>query len=116
MLDGFLRHHLAHIGFTGRIADHAGASAEQCDWHMPRALHMRHDHDLHEMAHMQAIRRRVEADIELDLLMLHQIPDLVLVGHLRDHAARLEFVKHAHSKYLPKFFRAEGYKKTPSAI
>ena len=113
MLNGLLCQHFAHIGFAGRVTNHAGTAAEQRNRHMPCALHMRHHHNLHEMAHMQAICRGIEADIELDFLILHQIPDLFLIGHLRDHAARLEFVKYAHSKYLPKIFRAEGYKKRP---
>ena len=62
------REHFAHVRFAGGIADHAGAAAEQRNRHMAGPLHVRHNHDLHEMADMQAVRRGVKADVERDLV------------------------------------------------
>jgi hypothetical protein len=46
------------------------------------------DHDLHQAADMQAVRRAVEADISADRTGFHQVAKRVPVGALKDEAAR----------------------------
>ena len=84
VVDGLLGEHLAHVGLSGRVADHARAAAEQGDRHMPGLLHPGHHHDLDKVTHMQTVRCRVKADVESDLVVVQQIPDLFLAGRLRD--------------------------------
>ncbi len=53
---------------------------------MPGPLHVHHDHQLDEMAHMEAVRRGVEADVEGDGAFPQQLPDLFFMRHLLDEA------------------------------
>ena len=45
----------------------------QRDGPVPRALHMRHGHELYVMADVEAVRRRVKADIERDFFFAEQL-------------------------------------------
>ena len=95
VLNGLRRHHFTHIAFAGRVTDHAGAAAEQRDRPVSGPLQMRHHHQLHKVAHMQAVRCRIEPDVEgYRVTAAEQLPDFFLVGHLRNHPARLQFVKY----------------------
>ena len=57
MRDHLACHHPAHIGFSAWIADHRRSAPHQNDRDMARALHMRHRHQLYEMADMEAAVR-----------------------------------------------------------
>ena len=50
-----LAEHLAHLGFTGRVADAGGAAADQDDGTMAVALEVTSSHDRQQMANMHAI-------------------------------------------------------------
>ena len=84
---------------------------------MPSPLHMRHHHHLHKVAHVQAVRRGIKADVEGDRLApSQQLADFLLVGGLGDHAAGLQFVVHIHVLTIPfRSFGAGRQQKTPSA-
>ena len=84
MVDGFHRHHLAHIASARGVAHHGGAAAQKGDGTMTGLLHMHHDHDLNKMTDMEAVRRGVKADIERDLLFFKKFFDLIFVGALFD--------------------------------
>ena len=65
--DHLAGHHLAHIGFSAWIADHRRSTAHENDRRMARALHMRHRHQLNKVTDMEAVRRRIEPDVEFHL-------------------------------------------------
>ena len=92
VIDGLRRHHLAHIAFARRIADHARAAAQQHDGPVPRPLHMRHCHQRHKVPHMQAVCRRVEANIEGNFLFGQKLFQ-ALMRHLLDKPSLLKHFK-----------------------
>ncbi|MPM82810.1 hypothetical protein SDC9_129872 [bioreactor metagenome] len=59
------------------------------------------------MPHVQAVRRGVKADIEHGLSVVHQLPDLRLVGHLCDQAPGLQFLVNFHCLISPVFLSFE---------
>ena len=89
VLDHLRRHHLAHIRAAGGVADHAGAAADEDDGSVARHLQALHEAQRHEVADVEAVRRRVEADIEGRLALVDKLGDLLLACDLRDQAARL---------------------------
>ena len=84
MLNGFRRHHLPHIRPTGGIPYHTCTAADENNRRMTVLLHPHHDDDLHEVTHMQAVRRGVESDIKPDFLLAQQFPNLFFVCGLFD--------------------------------
>ena len=92
IFDGLARHHGAHIGAAGGVADHARAAADEDDGLMAGILHVAHGDELHEVADVQAVRRGIEADIEGDALAAELFVELVLVHRLLDKAARTQRV------------------------
>ena len=70
---------------------------------MAGALQVRHEKDLQEVADVQAFRRRVEADVEGDLLGVQQLPQTLLVGALADEAALLQGVENRRVRYTAHF-------------
>ena len=89
MLDGLLRHHGAHVRPPGGVSDHGGSAADQGDGFIPRLLQPLHQTKRHKMSHMQAVRRRVEADIKGRLSVVDQIADLRLICQLGKKPSRL---------------------------
>ena len=63
---------------------------------MAGPLHVRHNHDLHEMADMQAVRRGVKANVERDLVVVDQVAGFLLVRELGNQSSCLQFVKYSH--------------------
>ena len=68
MLHGVGGHDLSQIASSRRIADHTRASADKDNGTMPRFLHPSHDDKLNEVSDVQAVRRRIEADIKRHVL------------------------------------------------
>ena len=91
-IDGIHIHQLPHIRASRRISDHAGSSAQQHHRGMAKFLHIHHDDDLHEMTHMQAVRRGIESDVEFDLFPSQKTANRIFIGDLLDEAALLQNV------------------------
>ena len=68
-----------------------GAAADQGDGLVARHLQPLHQAQGHEVAHVQAVRRAVKADIERGLAVVHQFPDLLLIGDLGNESPGLQF-------------------------
>ena len=96
VLDGLLRHHGAHVGTAGGIADHGGAAADEGDGLVAGHLEALHQAQSHEVAHMEAVGGGVKADIEGGLAVVYKFPDLILVGHLGDQATGNQFFVNLH--------------------
>ena len=96
VLDGLDSHHRAHIGTAGRVADHSGAAADQRDRLVACHLHALHQAERHKVANMQAVRGRIEADVEGCLAVVDHLADLFFVRYLRDQTARFQFVVKLH--------------------
>ncbi len=94
------RQHLAHIRFAARVADHAGAAAEQHDRRVPRTLQVGSHHNRDKMADMQAVRRRVKANVKCRFPVVEKIPDLLLVRGLCNQAALFQFFVNTHVFFL----------------
>ena len=92
VVDGFNGHHLAHIGLSGRVANHRGAAAHQRNRTVSRTLHVRHRHDWDVVTDVQGIGGRVEADVEGGRI-LELFVKLIFKRHLGDKAALLEQVE-----------------------
>ena len=96
VLDSLLGHHGAHVGAAGGVADHGGAAADQSNGLVAGHLQPFHQAQGHEVAHVEGIGSGVKANIEGGLAVVHQLPDLVLVGHLGDQAAGNQFFVNLH--------------------
>ena len=87
-------HYLAHVGSAGRIADLAGAAAEQEHRRVSVLLHVHHGDDRNEVSHMQAVSRRVKSDIEFDLLLSEQLSQSLRIGRLFYQSSFDQYVVH----------------------
>ena len=83
MVNRFLSHHGAHISTPGRIADHSGAAADECNRPVSEFLHMGHDHNLQKMPNMQTVRRRVKTNIKSYFLLRKQLFNFFFMCKLR---------------------------------
>ena len=116
VLDGLLRHHLAHVGLAGRVADHCRTAADEDDGLVARHLEALHQAERHKVSHVQAVCGGVEADVEGCLAGIHQFFDFLFVGHLCDEPTPFEFFKHCHFLQSPLFFwRSVREKKSPDS-
>ena len=116
VLDGLLRHHLAHVGLAGRVADHCRTAANEDDGLVARHLEALHQAERHKVSHVQAVCGGVEADVEGCLAGIHQFFDFLFVGHLCDEPTPFEFFKHCHFLQSPLFFwRSVREKKSPDS-
>ena len=84
------REQLAALVLARGIADLGRAAAHQHDRLVARLLQPAQQHDLDEVADVEARRGRVEADIGGDDLLLRQRIERRGVGHLVDVAALVE--------------------------
>ena len=84
---------LAFAGLEAGVADHAGGAADQGDRAVPGILEAFEDQHRHQVAQMQAVRRRIEAAIERDLLLAQQLVECLRVGQLRDQTARVQVLE-----------------------
>ena len=89
MVDLLFCEHLAHIRLAGGVADKTGSAAEQCNRLVPGELHALHKAERHEVTDVQAVRCRVEADVERSLSVVDEIGYLFLVCELREKPAAL---------------------------
>ncbi len=96
VLDGLRGHHVAHIGAAGGVADVASAAANEGDGAVARHLEPLHQAQGHKVAHMEGVRSGVKADVEHRLALVDHLGDLLLIGHLGDEAAGLEFFITGH--------------------
>ena len=106
VLDGLRRHHGTHVGTTGGVADIAGAATDQNDRLVARHLQSLHEAERHEVADMEGVRRRVEADVEGGFPFVDEFLDFVFIRHLGNKAAGNEFVIDGHQTqpFLKEFF------------
>ena len=86
LLDG---EQLALGGLAARVADHAGAAAHDRDRAVAEALHAREGHHRQQRADVQAVRRRIEADVQRHLLAGQHVAQAL--GGLVDQPAPLQF-------------------------
>src|SRR5699024_11126970 len=77
-----------------RIADEAGGAADESERIVPGLLQAGGGQQLHEVAHVQARRRRVETDIIGQRLGVQCFLEGGLVGRNRDEAAGFEFAEY----------------------
>ena len=96
VLNCFRRHHLAHIGTSGRISDHTCTASDQGDRLVSCLLQTFHQAQRHEMSHMKRICSRVKTDVKSRLSIVNQFPDLFFVCHLGNQAAGNQFVVDFH--------------------
>ena len=66
LADLFFRQQRALGALAGGIADEAGAAAHHDDGPVAGALQLQQQHDRHEVAELQAGRRRIEAAVRAD--------------------------------------------------
>ncbi len=90
------RHHLPHVGSPGRISDHGSPASDQGDRFIAALLQAFHQAERHEVSHMEAVRRRVKADIEHGLSVIYHLSDLIFIGYLRDQPAGNQFIVKLH--------------------
>ncbi len=99
--NGFVGHHLAHIGSAGRVADHCGAAANQGNRLITCHLQTLHQAERHEMSDMQAVRSRVKSDVEGCFTFVNQLAYKLLVRNLRNQAAGFQFFINCHCGIPP---------------
>ena len=100
VLYGLARHHAAKIGASGGIADHRRAAADEDDGTVSRLLQTLGNDELHEMPHVQAVRRGIEPDVEALRTAVQQFFEVVFKDGLLDKTARSEFVYDVHLGHL----------------
>ena len=115
MLDRFRGHHLAHIGSSGGVADHAGAAADQRDRTVARHLEPFHQAERHKVADMERVGGGVKTNVEGRFTVIDQLLDQFLVRYLRNKAAGFQFFVTGHKNdLLSEIFR--GMKKSSAPI
>ena len=92
LVDLLRGHHGTGVGAAGGVAQHGGAAADEDHRGVAVLLHVHHDDDLHKVAYVQAVRRGVEADVELHLLLAQQVADAFVIRGLFDKAALFQHV------------------------
>ena len=92
------------LDLARRIADHPGRAADQRQHLVPGAPQVGHHHQRHQVARVQAGRRRVEAAVDRDRRRQHLAH--VLGGRLLDETAPGKLFERAHVddrvRYLPR--------------
>ena len=63
------REQVAFLALAAGVADHAGGPADQGDGPMPGLLKPPQDHQGHQVADVQAVGRRIEADVDRPRLL-----------------------------------------------
>ena len=89
MLDCLRRHHRTHISASRGVADISCAAAYENDGTISRHLQALHQAERHEVTYMEAVCRRVKADIEFCTAIVYQVSDFFFVCYLRDKTTRL---------------------------
>ena len=96
VLDLFLCEHLAHIGTSRRVADHACAAAEKRDRLVACHLQTLHQAERHEVAYVKAVGRGVKADIKYRLACVDQFSYFFFVCYLSNQTSCNEFLIYSH--------------------
>ncbi len=96
VLNGFRGHHGAHVGAAGRVANIAGAAAQQDNGAVAGHLQTLHEAERHEVTDVKGICGRVEADIETCTAIVNQLADFGFICDLRNEAALLQFFVDLH--------------------
>ena len=92
---------LALVLLAARVADHAGAAAGEGDRPVAGLLEPAQRAQLEEVAHVEAVRRRVEAGVDREAGLVEPLRELG-VGHLVDQAAEGEVLRErGHASTLP---------------
>ena len=78
------REQVAFLALAAGVADHAGGPAHQRDRPMPGLLKAPQDHQRHQVADVQAVGRRIEADVDRPRLLDQQPRQIRVVGRLVD--------------------------------
>ena len=89
VIDRFTCHHFTHIRLARRIPDHAGSASEKGNRFISCHLQPFHQAQGHKMTDMQAVRCRVEPNIESSFAGIHQLSDGIFVSYLGDQTACL---------------------------
>ena len=87
---------MLRISLRPEGSDVARAAADEDDGAVARHLQALHQAQRHEVTDVQAVRRRVKADVEGRLAVVDHFADLRLVRDLRDQAARLQLFINTH--------------------
>ena len=100
-LDGLEVEQLALVLLAARVADHARAASGEGDGPVARLLEPAQRAELHEVAHVEAVGRRVEAGVDREPGLVEALRE-VRVGHLVDQAAEGEVLRErGHASTLP---------------
>jgi len=78
------RQQVAFLAFSAGVADHAGGAAHQGDGSMARPLKATQHHQRHQMADVQAVGRRVEANVDRPRPLHQKFRQIGVVGRLVD--------------------------------
>ena len=100
MLDDFRSHHGTHVRTSGRVANHACASANQGNGLVACHLKALHQTKGHEVSYMEAVGCGVEADIEHGLSLVDHFLNFFFVGHLGNEASGNQFFVNLHGVSL----------------
>ena len=109
--DLLLCEHFPHIGLAGRVADHACAAPEQGDRFIACHLQALHEAQGHKMSDVQAVRRRIKADVENGFSRIDEFPDPLLVRYLCNQASCFQFFIYLHDRVTPFSLTGEGSRK-----
>ena len=97
---------IALLALATRVADHAGAAADQSDRTVPGLLETLEEAQLLEVADVEAVGGRVEADVEGQSVGIDAARQRLVIGELVDEAAPAQVVEQGwHSSSLPRRYR-----------
>ena len=96
VLNLFLCEHLAHIGTSRGVADHAGAAAEKRDRLVACHLQTLHKAERHKVTYVKAVGCGVKADIKYRLAGIYQFSDFFFVCYLSNQTSCNEFLIYSH--------------------
>ena len=90
------RHHGPEILSSGRVSDHTGTAADECDRLVAGLLQTLHQKQGHKVTDMKRVGGRVKTNIESRLAVVDQVSDLILVCQLGQKPSCLQFLKNMH--------------------
>src|SRR6202034_3882346 len=100
-LDGLEVEQLALVLLAAGVADHARAAPGEGDGPVAGLLEPPERAQLHEVAHMEAVGRRVEAGVHREPSSVEALRE-IRIGHLVDQAAEDEVLRErGHASTLP---------------
>ena len=96
MLNGFLGHHLAHIGTSRGVTYHSSSAADKSDRLVSRHLKTLHKAERHKVTNVQTVCRGVKADIENGFSVVYHFLYFFFVRYLSDKTSGNELVVNSH--------------------